>query len=50
MLVGQANQVGKTAGGLALWALWVKDAEVPGRFIIQNGRFVPVDEPPVSSG
>ena len=43
MPVGQANQVGKTADGLALWALRVKAADVPGRFIIVDGRFVEVD-------
>ena len=31
MPIGQANQVGKTPDGLALWALRVKDADVPGR-------------------
>jgi hypothetical protein len=45
MPVGQVNQVGKTADGPALWALRVKGADVPVRFIIQNGRFVQVDEP-----
>jgi hypothetical protein len=29
MPVGQANQAGKTADGLALWALRVKGADVP---------------------
>jgi hypothetical protein len=31
MPVGQANQVGKTADGPALWRLTVHGAEVPGR-------------------
>jgi hypothetical protein len=42
MPIGQANQVGKTDDGLALWALRVKAADVPGRFIIVDGRFVEV--------
>jgi hypothetical protein len=50
MPVGQANQTGKTADGLALWALRVIGAEVPGRFKIQNGRFLAVDDSLVSSG
>ena len=41
--VGQANQVGKTADGLALWALRVKGADVPGRFIIIDGAFIEVE-------
>jgi hypothetical protein len=44
MPVGQANQVGKTADGLALWALRVKGADVPGRFVILDGRFVEVED------
>jgi hypothetical protein len=42
MPIGQANQVGRTADGLALWALTVNGAEVPGRFIIVDGAFVEV--------
>jgi hypothetical protein len=43
MPVGQANQARKTADGLALWALRVKGADVPGGFIIVDGRFVEVE-------
>ena len=43
MPVGQANQAGNTADGLALWALRVKGADVPGRFIIVDGRFVEIE-------
>jgi hypothetical protein len=43
MPVGQANQVGKSADGLALWALRINGADVPGRFIIVDGRFVEVE-------
>jgi hypothetical protein len=43
MPVGQANQVAKTAEGLALWALRVKGADVPGRFIIVDGAFIEVE-------
>jgi hypothetical protein len=38
--IGQANQVGKSDDGLALWTLRVSGADVPGRFIIVDGRFV----------
>ena len=40
MPVGQANRVGRTVDGLAMWALRVKGADVPGRFVIVDGRFV----------
>ena len=43
MPIGQANQVGETADGLALWALRVNGADVPGRFIFVDGAFVEVD-------
>jgi hypothetical protein len=43
MPVGQANQVGKTADVLALWAVRVKGADVPGRFVIIDGAFIEVE-------
>jgi hypothetical protein len=46
MPIGQANQVGKTADGLALWALRVKAADVPGRFIIVDGALIEVEPGP----
>jgi hypothetical protein len=48
MPIGQANQVGKTAEGLALWRLRVRNAEVPGSFIIVDGAFVEVEAVPGS--
>jgi hypothetical protein len=50
MPIGQANQVGKTADGLALSALRVKGADVPGRFIIVDGAFVGVESGPSRVG
>jgi hypothetical protein len=47
LLLGRANQVGKTADGLALWALRVKGADIPGRFIIiVDGAFVELKAEP----
>jgi hypothetical protein len=42
MPVGQANRVGRTVDGLAMWVLRVKGADVSGRFVIVDGRFVEV--------
>ena len=39
---GIAFEVGETARGIATWKLKVRGAELSGRFIIDNGRFVPV--------
>jgi hypothetical protein len=46
--IGEANQVGRTDDGLALWRLWVRKAEVPGVFIIVDGAFVEVEAGPQS--
>jgi hypothetical protein len=43
MTIGQASLEGKSADGLGLWALRVNCADVPGRFIIFDGRFVEVE-------
>ena len=43
MPVGQANQVGKTADGLALWKLTVKGVNLQGRFVIVDGAFVEIE-------
>jgi hypothetical protein len=40
---GIAFEVGQTADGLATWKLKVRGADVPGRFVIDNGRFAPVE-------
>ena len=49
---GIGLEVGQTADGLATWKLKVRGADVSGRFIIDNGRFVPVpfDQPDPSRG
>ena len=41
---GIAFEVGRTDDGLAKWKLKVHGTDVPGRFIIDNGRFVPVED------
>ena len=46
MPIGQANQVGNTIDGFALWRLTIHGAEVPGRLIIDDGRFVLVEYVP----
>ncbi len=40
---GIAFEVGSMANGLALWRLKVHGEHVPGRFIIDDGQFVPVE-------
>jgi hypothetical protein len=41
--IGIASAIGRTKGGLAVWSLNVDGAEVPGRWVIIDGRFVPVE-------
>jgi hypothetical protein len=41
--VGMANCTGWGAAGLAIWRLTVDDADVPGRWIIIDRRFVPAE-------
>jgi hypothetical protein len=43
MPIGQASLEGMSAEGLGLWALRVNGADVRGRFIIVDGRFVEVE-------
>jgi hypothetical protein len=43
MPIGMASQIGRTEGGLAVWSLNVDGAEVPGRWVIIDGRFVPAE-------
>jgi hypothetical protein len=44
--VGQANQIGKTAEGLAVWRLTVHGVDLPGTFVIVDGAFVPAEGKP----
>jgi hypothetical protein len=41
--IGVAFEVGITENGFAVWRLKVGGEQVPGRFIIENGLFVPVE-------
>ena len=41
---GLAFEVGRTADGLAVWRLKIQGTEVPGRFVIVDGRFVAVED------
>jgi len=43
LLIGTAMRRGWTNDGLASWSLKVRGADVPGRFIIEDGRFVPIE-------
>ena len=43
MPIGMASAIGRTEGGLAVWSLNVDGADVPGRWVIIDGRFVPVE-------
>ena len=46
MPIGMASEIGRTAVGLAVWVLTVHGAEVPGRWVIIDRRFVPVEGGP----
>jgi hypothetical protein len=46
MPIGMASATGRTEGGLAVWSLNVVGADVPGRWVIIDGRFVPVERAP----
>jgi hypothetical protein len=41
---GVAFEIGSTVDDLAVWRLKVAGERVPGRFIIVDGRFLPVDD------
>ena len=43
MPIGMANCKGWNPDGLAVWRLTVHGADVPGRWVIIDGRFVPVE-------
>jgi hypothetical protein len=46
MPIGIAFEAGWIEGGLAVWRLTVEGADVPGRWVIIDGRFVPVERAP----
>jgi hypothetical protein len=46
MPIGMASAIGRTEGGLAVWSLNIDGVDVPGRWIIVDGRFVPVEGAP----
>jgi hypothetical protein len=43
MPIGMASTIGWTEGDLAIWSLRVHGADVPGRWVIVDRRFVPVE-------
>jgi len=43
MPIGIASEIGRTEGGLAVWCLRVHGADVPGRWVIVERRFVQVE-------
>ena len=42
--IGAASEVGKTPTGLAISQLRIQGCEVPGRWIIVDGQFMPVED------
>jgi hypothetical protein len=46
MPIGIASEIGRTEGGLAVWGLHVHGADVPGRWVIIDRRFVAVERAP----
>jgi hypothetical protein len=49
MPIGIASEIGWTEGGLAVWRLRVHSADIPGRWVIIDRRFVPVDLCPATN-
>jgi hypothetical protein len=47
-LVGSAFDHARTSSGIAVWRLHVRQAEVPGRWIIVDGAFVQLEEAAVT--
>jgi hypothetical protein len=43
MPIGMASEIGRTEGGLAVWSLHFQGADVPGRWVIVDQLFVPVE-------
>jgi hypothetical protein len=48
MPIGQASGIGWDADGSALWSLTIHGARVPGRWVIIDRRFVPLDDDPAA--
>jgi hypothetical protein len=46
MPIGIASEIGRTERGLAVWQLAIDGADVPGRWIIIDRRYVPVERAP----
>jgi hypothetical protein len=44
MTIGIATEIGSNHRGAAVWSLYVHRAIVPGRWVIVDGRFVPVED------
>jgi hypothetical protein len=42
--IGIAWEIGRTEGSLAVWGLRVHGADVPGRWVIVDRRFVAVED------
>jgi hypothetical protein len=42
--IGMAVSVTSTDAGLAVWRLTIRDAEMPGRFVIVDGEFVKIGD------
>ena len=48
VLIGRARKVELTQDGEVLWSLRVHDADVPGRWMIVDGKFMAAKEEPAS--
>jgi hypothetical protein len=44
--IGIASEIGRTHAGLAVWSLRVHGADVPGRWVIVDGRFLAIEDAP----
>jgi hypothetical protein len=49
MPIGIAWEIGRSEGDLAVWRLLVHGADVPGRWVIVDRRFVPIENAPAGS-
>jgi hypothetical protein len=44
--IGTASEVGKTQNDASIWSLRVRGGEVPGLFVVEDGRFVSIEPTP----
>ena len=44
LMIGTARKVGRTGDDMSIWSLRVRLADIPGRWNIIDGKFVPVED------